>query len=154
MALTALPDPQIISRPAVQYIGIEISHVPGDEKPAQLWANFSKREHEIKNVSGPAVGISGDFENVTAKYAAARQVSETSFVPEGMTVIQTEAGQYADFKIKGPISQLFKALDYIYGVWIPRNGYKTNGAGIEVYPENTDVDSPDFELHLLVPLKR
>lgn len=149
-----LPEPIIISRPEVSYIGMEISHRPGDDKPGKLWIAFSKREGEIKNVSGPAVGISGNFQtNGTATYAAARQVSETSEVPEGMRVITTSAGNYADFTIVGPISRLFEALDYIYGKWIPQHGYKTNGAGIEVYPEEGDVNSPDFELHLLVPLE-
>lgn len=153
-AMRVLPEPQIISKLEINYIGIEISHRPGDDKPGQLWANFSKRMGEIRNISGPAVGIAGNFQaNGTATYAAARQVSDTSFVPPGMKILVSPSGEYADFTIVGPISQLFESLDYIYGKWIPKNGYKTNGAGIEVYPENSDVDSPDFELHLLVPLE-
>jgi AraC family transcriptional regulator len=152
-------DPKIIQRPEMLYIGMTISHevtLPDNTAVPELWSVFLQRSSEIEFVSGPYVGIASDvYEDETADYTAAIQVTNTDRVPHGMEATFTEAGQYAEFTHRGPLSDLYESMHYIHDEWLPRSDYTGNcGSQIEIYPEDTDINDANFEMKILVPLIR
>jgi predicted transcriptional regulator YdeE len=155
----ALQEPKIVEVKEIKYVGMRISHKPFENSSSvipKLWDEFQNRNGEIKDKSGPSLGVAGDFieKDKSASYIAAAQVERFDSVPEGMEKGVVPAGTYAAFKHKGPISTFGKTVTYIHGVWLPKSGFKNKGAMVEVYPKDSDVDAAGFEMTVLVPISK
>lgn len=122
----------------------------------KLWNDFFSRIGEIKNISGPTVGAIDSSTNTPKQmdYIAGIEVSSVSDLPEGMVSLEIPKGKYAEFIHEGPVSNIDKTLDYIYGSWLPSSKLqRTDGPEYEVYPENYNPDSETAKMSLRIPIK-
>ena len=78
-------------------------------------------------------------------------------VPEGLALYSFPECDWATFSAKGPLPGSLQALNtYVWQEWYPNEGRQYTGNGnamLEVYTPG-DMQSPDYECGIWVPLKR
>ena len=76
-------------------------------------------------------------------------------VPEGLELYRFPAGDWASFRTKGPMPDALQELTrYVWEEWLPSEGEKRKAndrATVEFYSDG-DMQSPDYESGILVPL--
>lgn len=126
----------------------------------QLWDQFFSRENEIKNKAGsPFFGICKPQEDKLKThpdeclYISCASVLDFSFVPDGMITETIAACEYAVFTHKGKLDQLDHTMNYIYGSWLPKSGYKLKEApDLEIYDHRFNPISEDSEFDIYIPI--
>ncbi len=70
----------------------------------------------------------------------------------GLTIMEIEPAEYAIIPVKGPIpGSIHQAWKYVLKCF-PETGYRHSGApDFEVYAEG-EMDSPDYEMELWIPI--
>jgi AraC family transcriptional regulator len=125
------PIPVIEDKPTIKLIGISMEMSLMNNQTPALWKSFMPIRNQIKNRANDLV-VSvqkyqpGYFEtfsptNTFEKWATL-EVTDDSWIPEGMKAIQIPSGTYAIFKHEGdnPPLELFQ---YIFDKWLPESGY-------------------------------
>lgn len=71
----------------------------------------------------------------------------------GLTIMEIEPAEYAIIPVKGPILRFHSSgLEICFGSVFPETGYRHSGApDFEVYAEG-EMDSPDYEMELWIPI--
>lgn len=153
--------PQIIEKPRLLVLGLEASFIhalspdaTNHEVIGPLWDRFIGQAERISNRVGDAMFgvIYGRPQAERShpdelQYIAAVAVSEASEVPEGMTAHTVEAGSFAVFTLRGPISKIGDACHEIYRVWLPQSDYEHAGiADVELYDHRFHCERDDSEM--------
>jgi AraC family transcriptional regulator len=86
---------------------------------------------------------------------AALPVSDINVVPEGMISRTIPASKYAVFTSKGPLANLSKTYNYIYGTWLPQSGCKlSQSSDFEFYDERFDPNNDEkSEVDIYIPIQ-
>ena len=142
----------IIDRPAVTVVGLQIRTRPMSPDIPALWPRFVGRMHEIPEAAEPGVtyGVMQGMQD-QLDYAATVAVTSAGTVPEGMTSLVLPAGPYAVFSY--PLSGLAAGFGEIFGRLLPESGVALRpGPYFERYGEAFCPDDPAslVEIHLPV----
>ncbi len=133
----------------------------GDEDISKAWDKITGfvRKNKLFSWKFEGIGISYDDPRITeeekCRYEACIAVSH-EVKPEGEIGFKIiEGGKYAIFRFKGPYTNFTKAYEYIYSVWLPREGYELrNIPGFELHlnnPERTRAENLKTDLY--IPIK-
>lgn len=155
-------EPKIVTRPQEYAIGLG-NGFPYDSLWTihDLWDEFLKRKHEIKNIiPSHALGICmiehpkiQKNNDQTFVYMAAVPVSSIADIPEGMVSYEIPAARYAVFTHKGPLSELPHTMNYIWGTWVPKCEFiRKDAPDLELYDARFDCDSDNSEFDICVPI--
>lgn len=97
---------------------------------AQTWLKLKSfaTVHQLIQKDTLYMGIPFDNPGITpaekCRYRACITVPENIFYPHGeIKFTDMAGGKYAFFHFKGTSDNLFRAFDFIYGEWLPANGY-------------------------------
>lgn len=135
-------------------VGIENSKCP--DIWDTLFQKYSDEELE-KLGSGQAYGTCYEPSNKnTINYMAAYDVKDVERAKElGLDILEVPEAEYAVVKLKGAVpSCIHKGWKYVVEIFLPEQGYKHAGTpDFEVYKDG-DMDSPEYEMELWVPIVR
>ena len=105
--------------------------------------------------NGQSYGICSDVkEGEIINYMAGYDVTDQRKAKAlGLTIMEIEPAEYAIIPVKGPIpGSIHQAWKYVLEVFFPETGYRHSGApDFEVYAEG-EMDSPDYEMELWIPI--
>ena len=162
-------EPQFVSIPAIDVVGIEGTSTKNNNIIPQLWDRFLPRVKEIRNPVDEhlAYGLCmmPDEEDASTQTddseftaVVSIPVSKVDRIPEGMVHRTIPAGEYAVFTHRGKFidGNLTKSYEYIYGTWLPRASIKIVGkVDFELYDERfKGVDNDDTEIDIYIPIQR
>lgn len=128
----------------------------------KLWETFFQKENQIKSRAGLSnYGVCSPLTSDQFKehpdegfYMAATAVTDTQFVPEGMTAQVIPQGEYAVFTHKGALKKLEHTINYIYGSWLPKSGRKLRLApDLEIYDHRFSPNDEASEFEILIPIE-
>lgn len=163
-------EPGIKNLPAFTVVGMTRSYTMETTKEIpRLWDAFVPRMKEIDGaLGGRAFGVcesggsdDGGTEKETSEfqYTAALEVSAFHGpVPTGMRALVVPAGDWAVFRHVGPVEEIARTYDHVYGTWLPASGWDVvGGLDFELYGEDFDDENPSspesvVEIHL--PVRR
>ncbi|SDE07847.1 AraC family transcriptional regulator [Kordiimonas lacus] len=75
-------------------------------------------------------------------------------LPEGASLRQVPAGDYAVFTHIGPVETLAHTKNYIYGSWLPKSGrVRTDGPQYTLYSNDRDPRAEGAEMYIHIPLE-
>jgi AraC family transcriptional regulator len=166
---TLLQGPMIIEKEGFNVVGIPLKASFEDnlskDLANELWRNFTKIRTmgAIKGVINRYISYGISFQgsyNKYFNYLACVEVKDLEHIPEGMTGRTIPACKYAVFNFKGvkdgsaDISEFYKALDYIYGQWLPTSEYELASSNdlIEVISVNP-WSLRDITMDIYLPIK-
>jgi AraC family transcriptional regulator len=163
-AATAPPSPQqqgslmtleIIERPAVTVVGLQIRTAPMSPDIAALWPRFMARLSEIAQPAEPGAtyGVMQDLHGGTAAmdYMAAVAVTSPCAVPDGMTSLDLPAGTYARFSY--PFSGLAAGFGEIFERLLPASDWvRRAGPYFERYGKDFCPDEPASPVEIWLPV--
>ncbi len=94
-------------------------------------------------------GREGEFE-----YMAAIEVTDPREIPRGWKAKEVPAGEYLEFTHRGPISQITRTVDYLWGTWLPSSKYRLRRApDLEMHDGRFKREASDSEVDILVPVE-
>ncbi len=123
-------EPKIVLNNEILVIGLMQIVKPGDKSIHKLWRDLNSRKSEIVNAVKPnyMLGLSEYMPDITDEsefvYFACIEVDDLCNIPQGMKTKVICPSKYAVFSHKGPIEELKKTYNYIYGAWLPYSGYE------------------------------
>lgn len=130
----------------------------------ELWREFMKRRHEIRNCVGTDLYSIQIFDELYFKAfnphsefekLAAAEVSNFNDVPPGMDTFTLPSGLYAVFLHKGAASTGAVTFNYIFSTWLPNSEYHLdNRPHFEMLGEKYKNDDPDSEEEIWIPIRR
>lgn len=156
--------PTIQTIPSKTLVGKLLSMSFAENKTFELWSSFMPQRKKIINAVNPehmySLQVYGkDFfapfnpKTEFIKWAAI-EVSDASFVPEGMGVFTLPGGQYAVFHYKGSHNNGFDVFSYIFSDWLPASGYELdNRPHFEILGPKYKNGDPDSEEEIWIPIK-
>ncbi len=150
-------EPEYVELEPFRVIGMASWFTPETMKQIpELWDRFVKRMDAVEP-SDPTVsyGIcSGDPDGFF--YMAGVPVSGLDSVPQDMVGKIVGGGRYARFVHSGPVSEIGKTMDYIWGTWLPRSGEEPDRErnDFERYDDRFDPATMSGEIEVYLPLKR
>lgn len=167
---------RIVRREAFKVVGMQIittlRSVAVNMDIAKLWVRFAPRVDEIRGRIAPTItycirGNPADDETSQDELTdetqqgqlACIEVEKFDDVPPGMVGITVPGRTYAVFTHKGRVfpNQLRQTYGHIYGEWLPRSGYETDGGfDFELYDEERfkAPDDPESETDIYIPVRR
>jgi AraC family transcriptional regulator len=152
--------PRIEHREAFTVVGLAGQFTLENNTIPQLWDKFNPRAMEIRDAQYDCcLGLCSyepDYEKGKPfTYMAGRIVSRVSDIPQGMTVREVPACDYAVFEHKGPLDTLQKTYDYIYREWLPASEYEmAPHDDFEWYDYRFKFGQPDSILEIWIPIKK
>ena len=143
-------EPQIISKPAFDLLGVSERIDPAHADYTAIWGRF-----EAHHAAVAAASVDPGYYGVCLacaepgkiEYLAGMAVQGVAQAPEGLALRHIPAQQYAVFACTmGTISATYAA---IYGQWLPASGYECDepGADFEYYPPDMS-GSPDEPVYI------
>lgn len=149
---------------AKKLIGFSTTTSLAEDKTATIWKQLMPRLKEIHNaVSADLFSLQVyDFKTLQeftpftefTKYALV-EVKDFYRVPEGFKTFELPEGDYAVFLHKGTHSDFVKTSQYIFGEWIPENGYTVDDRPhFEVLGDLYKNDHPESQEEVWIPIKR
>ena len=160
-------EPVFQTKPAFKVVGVERYTKDGIPNIREAWAEFDRRNQEIKDAKLPGVygiedysrdfdmnagGANGGFPKYY--YIAAYEVPNFDHIPQGMTGKEIAAANYAVFTYRGHVDGIHNFFEYIYGEWVPQSGYSMDpklSLDFEHYRES-NMDMNDLHLEIWVPV--
>jgi len=126
----------------------------------QLWDKFNPRANEVKDAKYDCcLGLCFYVPNYEAgkpfTYMAGRIVNKVGELPQGMTMREVPAADYAVFEHKGPLDTLQKTYDYIFREWLPASEYDMAPQDdFEWYDYRFKWGQPDSIFEIWIPIKK
>jgi predicted transcriptional regulator YdeE len=80
------------------------------------------------------------------------EVREVTNLPEGASIVTLPESLYVTCTHKGIESEIQVSYDFLYGEWIPKNGYRSKGFDFEIWDEryNPLSEENEIEIHVAV----
>ena len=150
-------DIKIAQKPAVAVAGVLLEAIDNSLCPSAWKQLFEKQSFETLTSlgNGQSYGVCSDVkEGEIINYMAGYDVIDQRKAKAlGLTIMEIEPAEYAIIPVKGPIpGSIHQAWKYVLEVFFPETGYRHSGApDFEVYAEG-DMDSPDYEMELWIPI--
>jgi AraC family transcriptional regulator len=146
---------EVIERPAITVVGMNIrTRNMSPEIPA-LWPKFVARIDEIGNPAEPRVsyGVMRAPAGMQAlDYMAAVSVKPGGRVPDGMEALTIPAGTYTACRY--PLAELGKGFGEIFNRLLPQSEYvQVTGPWFERYDEAFDARDPRSLVEICLPLR-
>lgn len=147
---------QIVNRPAITVIGMEIHTQPMSPDIPALWPTFVARLSEIEHPLEPQVSygvMRHDGSMTRLDYMAAVSVrSADEPLPPGMVRLTLPAGPYAFFSF--PLSGLGAGFGEIFERALPASDHQqAPGPYFERYNEAFDPGNPNSAVEIYLPVK-
>jgi AraC family transcriptional regulator len=147
----------ILERPAVTVIGMNIRTRPMSPEIPALWPCFVRRIAEIESISEPDVsyGVMRHKEGGmdVLHYMAAVAVEGHSPLPAGMESLTIPAGTYARFRYS--LSGLARGFGEIFGRLLPTSDFvQDSGPYFERYDESFRPGDPESMVEIHLPVRR
>ena len=144
----------IIERPSLTVVGMQIDTQPKSPEIPALWPRFVARLGEIQNPAEARVSYGVMRHRVgSLQYAAAVSVTAPGRVPEGMVALTIPAGTYASFRY--PLSGLSGGFNEIFNRLLPSSEYvQVTGLFFERYDEAFDPGVVSSEVEICIPVTR
>ncbi len=113
-------------------IGMSIETSVIDSQAIHVWKKFMPSQ---KDVPGKNPGIFYSIQDYPQGYLdkfdpeapfttwAAKEIEITKNIPNDFKLVDLKGGIYVTFLHKGTAGEIGNALAYMYGQWIPENGY-------------------------------
>ncbi len=154
--------PRMEHKDAFTTVGIAGKFTMSNNTIPQLWDSFNLREKEISNAGCEACYGVCFFEKDYDKekdssfiYMAAKVVSSTEDIPEGMVARTIPSCDYAVFEHHGSLDTLGKSYDQIFREWLPTSEYDfANQDDFEVYDERFEYGKPESVMEIWIPVKK
>ena len=150
-------DIKIAQKPAFTVAGILLEAIDNSLCPSAWNQLFEEQSLETLASlgNGQSYGICSDVkEGGIINYMAGYDVTDQEKAKAlGLTIMEIEATEYAIIPVKGSIpGSIHQAWKYVLEIFFPETGYRHSGApDFEVYAEG-DMDSPDYEMELWIPI--
>ncbi|RRD31902.1 AraC family transcriptional regulator [Streptococcus minor] len=150
-------DIKIAQKPAFAVAGVLLEAIDNSLCPSAWNQLFENQSFETLASlgNGQSYGVCSDVkEGEIINYMAGYDVTDQRKAKAlGLTIMEIEAAEYAIIPVKGPIpGSIHQAWKYVLEVFFPETGYRHSGApDFEVYAEG-DMDSPDYEMELWIPI--
>ncbi|MDD2596625.1 MAG: AraC family transcriptional regulator [Candidatus Cloacimonetes bacterium] len=152
--------PKIEKMDAFRVVGVHTKASPSGTLH-QLWAEFTRRHGEIKDVIDPTkayqVCVFDKSDPAAEEYTfiAGMHVNDEAKVPEGMIAQKVPAAEYAVFEHHGSLEKMHQTYEYIFGVWLAENGYQMAEAdSLEIYDERFNPESADSVFEIRIPISK
>lgn len=152
--------PRIEHKEAFTVVGLAGQFTMENNTIAQLWDQFNPRAMEIQDAQYDCcLGLCYYEPNYEKgkpfTYMAGRIVSKVDGIPQGMTVREVPACDYAVFEHKGSLETLQKTYDYIFREWLPASEYEMAPQDdFEWYDYRFKFGQPDSILEIWIPIKK
>ncbi|HEY9109088.1 MAG TPA: GyrI-like domain-containing protein [Roseateles sp.] len=153
----------IVDRPAVTVVGLQIRAVPMSPDIPALWQRFVARIGEIARsledrvtygVMQMPAGTARSATDVPVSqldYMAAVAVADAAALPAGMSALVLPAGRYARFSY--PFSRLGEGFDEIFNRLLPASAFvQRPGPYFERYGGDFSPDRPDSPVEIWLPV--
>lgn len=150
-------DIKIAQKPAFAVAGVLLEAIDNSLCPSAWNQLFEKQSFETLASlgNGQSYGVCSDVkEGEIINYMAGYDVTDQRKAKAlGLNILEIEAAEYAIIPVKGPIpGSIHQAWKYVLEIFFPETGYCHSGApDFEVYAEG-DMDSPDYEMELWIPI--
>jgi len=144
---------QIIDRPAVTVVGLQIRTTPMSPDISALWPRFVARIPEIAPATEAKTtyGVMHNQSDGGFDYLACVAVELSAAVPAGMTKLTLPAGRYAFFSF--PFSKLGEGFGDIFERQLPASAYvQAAGPLFERYGPDFCPDEPASPVEVFVPV--
>ncbi len=147
-------EPQIVSKPAMTLVGLQVHGKLAGMDLQTLWTQFGPRMAEIKGGnSNICYGAMDHYSEATGEfdYLAACEATDDGPAPDGMVNWNIPTRTYAVFACTLP--QIGEAWATAYQQWLPTSGYqRAAGPELEVYDEKFNPQDAASTLYLYVPI--
>ena len=147
-------EPQIVKKPAMTLMGLQLHGKLEGMDIKGLWNGFGPRMAEIKGGdSNVCYGAMDNYSEATGEfdYLAACEAKGAAVLPAGMVSWNIPAQTYAVFPCTLP--QVGEAWMTAYQQWLPTSGYqRATGPEFELYDEKFNPQDPAAVLYLCVPI--
>ncbi|MBN1151308.1 GyrI-like domain-containing protein [candidate division WOR-3 bacterium] len=155
------PLPEIVELPEMTVIGYQSIISMNHNLITDLWMRYLAKMGEIQNMSEvrATLGVSYWGEQKGDDYIffhlVGAPVSDFSTIPQGMTYLIIPTHKYAKFTHVGPVSDIGKTYEYIYGEWLNSGDYMMSEKCFEIewYDERFNPESPESELDIYIPIE-
>lgn len=128
-------------------IGMSIETSVGDSQAVHAWKQFMPLQMDVP---GKEPGIFYSIQDYPEGYLdkfdphaafttwAAKEIDPSQEVQGAFSSVKLKGGLYVTFIHKGTAAEIGKSLGYMYGLWIPENGYRidTDRKHFEVLSKN------------------
>lgn len=158
-------EPQLKTISQKILIGQRIKLTLSNHRTEKLWREFIPRIPEIAGKTGTdlisvqvyAPGQDMATFNLHTPFErwAAVEVSDSSFVPQGMEVLSIPAGWYAVFLHRGGPATAAQTFGFIHHTWLPASGWEWDARPqFEILGEKYKHHHPDSEEEVWIPVRR
>lgn len=156
---------KLVKSEDVFMIGIkaQMSFQTINEETGKLARQFMPRRHEVKNRVGThTMSLQRynhfDFKSfnpsLTFEKWVGVEVSDASFIPEGMELLTIPAGNYLVFKYQGTAQDFPQFWQQLHGYWLPNSEFELdNRPHFEKLPEGYNPMDSESEEEVWVPVK-
>lgn len=147
---------KIVERSTFTVVGLKYRGKNENAEIPQLWQSLGPRSGEFENMADDTVayGISANMDRESGEfdYVAGFEVSSAEQVPEGMVAFEVPAARYAVFSTTLP--KVGETFHNAHNTWLPQAGLEPSGGPeLELYDEQFDVQDPNSEFDLYIPIK-
>lgn len=161
-----MEDIKIQSMGSKKLIGMSIETSVGDSQAVHAWKKFMPLQKNIPSKEpGTYYSIQDYPEGYLDKFDphasfttwAAKEVESLEGISNEFSPVELEGGLYVTFVHKGTAAEIGQSLSYIYGQWIPENGYRidTNRMHFEVLSKNYGgPQNPDSQEVAWIPIAK
>ena len=150
-------DIHIEQKEAFKVAGIKAEGIENSQCPETWDMLYQSNTHEdLESLGdGQSFGVCYEVSNEDViNYMAAYDVKDEKMAKKlGLDILEVPKAEYAVAKLKGAIPNcIHEGWKYVIEVFFPEQGYKHAGTpDFEVYSEG-NMDSPDYEMELWVPI--
>lgn len=155
--------PRIETLSEKKLIGKRMTMSFGANTTGELWASFMPRRKEIQNAIGSELysmqmyppNFFEKFDmNVEFEKWATLEVTDFSFIPEGMESFILHDGLYAVFDYKGDAKTAGPTFQFILKTWLPNSEYDLDERPhFEILGEKYKKDDPSSEEEIWIPIR-
>ena len=146
---------EVIERPAITVIGMNIRTKPMSPEIPALWPRFVARIGEIEKLAEPRVsyGVMRVPAGMQAlDYMAAVAVKPGGRIPGGMESLSIPAGTYTACRY--PLSELARGFGELFDRLLPESDYvQIPGPSFERYDESFDPQNPGSLVEICFPVR-
>ena len=155
--------PEIRHIEPIKIIGLRQNMSYANNITHELWRSFMPRLKEIPDkipvnrisMQHYPEGFFREFNpNAVFEKWAGVEVTDFSYIPDGMETYIIPAGLYAVFHYKGNPSKAPEVFRYILAEWLPQSGYSLNlRPHFELLGDNDKNGADDSEEDIYIPIK-
>lgn len=137
--------------------GINENNITSERCPSVWKKLYGHYSHEQLTAlgNGQSIGVCHDIEDPsTINYMAAYIINDRDKAEKmGLTILDVAPAEYAVIDLKGSVPDcIHEGWKYALEVFLPEHGYVHSGAPDFEYYYEGDMDSPDYQMELWIPI--